>query len=427
MGDVFRWVGDSPGHPVWFDVTRHQYGTPGAADTVVFTSGTHVVSGNLAAAWGTVILRSGAHVTFAAGTHPFSVLGVVTINSNASLALSGNTLTADGMLVAQAATFDVTRGLDQIVGSTPPVAANVGSMQIAIGGAVVLGTNHLSVSGMTNGNDGIDNSYNPARGFTGTGTVYRDDGLQAPVLSSPSLDFGTIHVNEEVHLPFVVTNLNSIDDGGGGMAGAIETTGITDTRILATPLSFGLGAEGGSTPNDYVVFTGDHTGALVGQSISVVTQFGGGFDSTITVPITGTVVNYASPEFAVSGNTQPFSFLETIKPGLQYLFLGEYNQGQAVAGISISAMNGAPAPADNLNGTTFDFSPDGMSHLTGPTSFTGLGAGAATSLGVLNIDTSQVGWHWNLDAMAPTDSDNGGLDPLPTQTLATAFFVAPHV
>ncbi|WP_431268141.1 hypothetical protein [Dankookia sp. P2] len=184
----------------------------------------------------------------------------------------------------------------------------------------MLGDNTLQLLILNNGNPGSGNDFDPGLGIDGTGRIILgtidvpnvriydpDQGSFTGASALTSLDFGTLHVGDAGHLRYALTNLSG--NAGWPSFGAIQTLThggtVTDPALSGsgvTPQDFGIGPRGGTATFELTLDTMEAR-LLQDQAVHIGFEFQGfQSDTGTTLPITGAVLNYADPGFAlVSG------------------------------------------------------------------------------------------------------------------------------
>ncbi|MES2708815.1 MAG: choice-of-anchor D domain-containing protein [Verrucomicrobiota bacterium] len=173
-------------------------------------------------------------------------------------------------------------------------------------GSLHLGANNFRVDvDYTNAGSGSGDTYNPRANITGAGEILAEGDVAQELTGAvtggatagPGLDFGNVHVGDVSTLNYGIANSGA---SGPALRGALMTTGgggnITDPRLSGTGVTAGnfgplaTGTGGGSLA---VTFTADTAGALSGQSVGIVNNFGNVGDQTLG--ITGAAYRLASP------------------------------------------------------------------------------------------------------------------------------------
>lgn len=144
------------------------------------------------------------------------------------------------------ATLDLSQGAQETYENSPPFAVAADIFDLVLAGPVmgsgdanvVLGANNLGVDTLTNGMDfaphGSDNTYDPGRGITGTGTLYNTlDDPPLSFLSTEALNFGYVHVGQSEQQSVTVRDFQG-NGGGWPMHGAFLSNGLTDRDLVAT-------------------------------------------------------------------------------------------------------------------------------------------------------------------------------------------------
>lgn len=218
--------------------------------------------------------------------------GTVQIDPGASLDLSGGT---------EASTADYL--IHQ--GTTP--------------GSLNLGANDFRVDAdYTNDSSGSGNSFDPRANVAGSGQIlaggdaaqHLTGDVSNGATTSPQLDFGNVHVGAVSTLSYQIANTGS---SGPALRGAVQTaagTGsINDSRLGGagvTAGNFGPLAPGADSGNLEVTFTADTAGALNGQAVGIVSNFGN--IPAQTLSITGAAYRFAAPVIP-AGSTVSFGIV----------------------------------------------------------------------------------------------------------------------
>ena len=164
----------------------------------------------------------------------------------------------------------------------------------------------------TNADWGSGNSFNPDANVTGavidaagTGPFQTITGsaVTGGASTTPTLALGALHVGNSTSQSFAIMNTGVSDPS---LRGAVQTTGITDSRLSGvTAGNFGPIASGASTGPYTVAFNATSAGNLSGQSIAVVSNFAN--VPTQTVDLTGAAYHYADPVWSQTGGAGSFS------------------------------------------------------------------------------------------------------------------------
>lgn len=194
--------------------------------------------------------------------------------------------------------------------SNATAASNVNTL--AVNGALNLGAQNVNVAkDYTNANWGSGNGFNARANVSGAGQITGVNAAQSiggdAVLASANtytLDLGAVRGGTSV-----TKNLTIVNSGSGAdIRGAIQTGApglgnVTDARLSGagvTAGNFGPIAAGGNSGNLAVTFNASSGGALTGQSVAVVSNFGN--VATQTVNLTGTASALAVGNATPNGN-----------------------------------------------------------------------------------------------------------------------------
>jgi hypothetical protein len=292
------------------------------------------------------------------------------------------------------------------------------------------GNRNILVGRFDNENSGSGNAFDPGLGLSGTGHpelfptslprayVVRPENVSgAAGHELTSLDFGILHVGDPASLSYVVTNYSG--DAGYPSTGAIQTAthggNVTDPALSGsgvTAQDFRIPGRGSFRTYDIDLDT-SHAGVLHDQAVHIAYLFDrNNFNTGVTLPITGTILNYADPGFALdSGPGTPSH------DGSSWtLDLGTIEQGSDLPPIALSVVNLAGTPADDLGGR-FDLSGKGTT-VTGADPFSGLAAGDSLSTLTLHVDTEALGALSTTITLHPFGSNASGFERmLPDVTL----------
>lgn len=460
MGDIYVPLSVNATTPVdtavlanWFDSTTNSMAThlPGVTDTVAIVASQILVGGlNIAE----MDIGVGSDVVLA-GTGAFYSFGTVT-DQAARLSLQDSTMWANQVALYNTARLDVSQGGTMAGPANQPVAATIGDLIMGPArplhsvNSVNLGDRNIGIATLENANEGSGNTYDPAAEITGTGTLIQYPGADPfSQISVDHLDFGTLHVGDVVDRSLTVIDGQG-DFGGTQMRGWFENGAITDPQLsgfatpnngtsgqtpplpaTALPTAFAIGGRGGSA-TEAIRFTASHTGSLSGQSATIASQFGGlattpsaGFNQSATIPITGTVNNYAVPSFALDAAPAGTTSWQTAD-GTTVTYLGWTPQNQALGSVALGVANTATGPSDLLAGLTVDNQDGSFAAINNGKVFN-LGAGQQQATETLTMDTSQPGWHWDavqMHSVAYNGSGYAALQPVATDILV--FYVQGH-
>ncbi|MEO8353665.1 MAG: choice-of-anchor D domain-containing protein, partial [Chthoniobacteraceae bacterium] len=246
-----------------------------------------------------------------------------------------------------------------------------------------LGANDFTVgSDYTNANFGDGNSFNPRANVTGAGLILAA-GDVAQVLTgdvndggtaAPELAFGSLHLGEMATRVYQVGNGGT---SGPSLRGAFQTSvnggNISDGRLSGdglTAANIGPLAPGESGADRTVNFTATDVGALTGQTVHVLNNFGNVTNQTLT--ITGAV----------------FRLAEAALPAGNHVDFGMIHVGDA-AQASVTVQNAAPDDgfSEALNAAFSSATGDA----NGSGNFTLLAPGASSDALSVSIDVSSAG------------------------------------
>lgn len=309
--------------------------------------------------------------------------GVTTLTL--SQAVSGTT----GNVIVESGTTLATSAAGQ--SQTGTLAAN--------GGTLNLGANIEVHDDYTNVGFGSGNGFNPTANIIGAGAVraagdvhteLTGDAVTNGDTAAPTLTIGHVHVGVAAVRAFQVTA-----DGTSGPAlrGAVQTTGITDPRLSASPSNFGPLDIGQSTGDINVTFTATTHGAytLPGQQITVVDNFANTTTQTLSF-VTGNAYVLADPLLTSS---DPVNF-------------GIIHVGETPT-MALTFKNDAPVTAggftERLRGTAIGVTGDA---LFGATQFFGLAAQASNSSITVGVDTATAGAKNGTITVAFDSAETGG-------------------
>jgi hypothetical protein len=447
MIDTFDWMGghatrfDDPAN--WFDLTLEAPAqrAPTTGDTAVFGPGDWTVTGG--GQVGTLLVETGARVTLAGtGTESY---GATTVREDGGTLRLDNALLSvgDTLTVGQDALLDISQAAVETF-PFPPFSASATVSTLALegpddgagGGRVELGAHDIEVYLLHNGNSGSGNDFDPGLGISGSGTLKLSTvDVPAVVIYDPTtsgfttchpltgLDFGALHVGDTATLHYALTNISG--NAGYPSFGAIQTAAhggnVTDPALSGsgvTPQDFTIAPRGGTATYDVALDTSE-AHLLQDQAVHIAFQFDrGSFNTGVTLPITGAVLNHADPGFELASG--PGSLTEE---GAHWtLDLGTLTQGTDPGPAVLDVANRAAPPADALGGS-FEVAGDGFS-VSGADPFSGLAAGESLAALSLLADTTAPGTHTETITLHPSGSNASGFqEVLPDVTLTVTDLV----
>jgi hypothetical protein len=233
--------------------------------------------------------------------------GVNTVNG--SLLPNGSNGTVPDYTVNTGAVLNVTTTNSL----NPAIAAKTFTMQTGSKFSVTGAKNTVTVSSdYVNADWGSGNSFNPNANVTGANIIAAGTGpfqtitgstVAGGATTTPTLALGALHVGSSTSESFAIKNTGTSDPS---LRGAVQTTGITDSRLSGvTAGNFGPIASGASTGPYTVTFSATSAGKLSGQSIAVVSNFAN--VPTQTVGLTGAAYHYADPAWSKTGGAGSLS------------------------------------------------------------------------------------------------------------------------
>lgn len=352
-------------------------------------TGTDITNSGTISGFGTVTERplnhgtiqaAGGALVFGHGIQGGS--GTVQIDPGASLDLSAGTEGSDAdFLIHQ--------------GTTP--------------GSLNLGANDFRVDiDYTNDSAGSGNSYDPRANVSGSGQIiaggdaaqHLTGDVSNGATVSPQLDFGNVHVGSASTLNYQVANTGST---GPSIRGALQSAAgggnITDSRLSGAGVAagdFGPLGPGSDSGNLGVTFTADSAGALSGQAVGIVSNFGNIPGQTLS--ITGAAFRFAAP--AIPAGTS--------------VSLGIVHVGDTVSqAVTLNNEADADSFSESLN-ASFSGSDPGIT-TGGAVALLAPGASSGGSL-VVGLDTSSASVI-NGTATLSLSSDGAGSSGLGVSTL----------
>jgi hypothetical protein len=330
-----------------------------------------------------------------------------TINNSGTLNVTGGAFGNATTTFNQSGTSSVSNGATNSVGN---LNVNGGTLNLATA------SDKLSVNkDYNNANFGTGNSFNRLANVTGSGAIIAagdaKQGLTGNIVGGGTTNGNATLLALNTHVGVSVTqNYQVVNTGttGPDIRGAIQTGApgggnITDARLTgsgvnASNYTGGSGlATGANTGNLSVTFTGATVGALSGQSVQIVDNFG---DSQ-NLAITGTAYNYADAALKLNtGSSSSGSGLGLSPDGTAAttytLNLGHWAVGSGTVNAYFNELN-IPTIADLLGGTWGSTGSTGSLALsfTGLNDITGVnrivGGGSSSSLSGFSVSTSSVG------------------------------------
>ncbi|HLG89932.1 MAG TPA: choice-of-anchor D domain-containing protein [Alphaproteobacteria bacterium] len=280
-------------------------------------------------------------------------------------------------------------------------------------GAMSLGAQSVTVfADYNNTNFGTGNSFNKHANVTTTGGQILASGTTAQTLtgnvtngttSSPSMNFGNVHVKSSTTLNYAV---NDVGSGGPSLRGALQTSvnggNISDGRLSGsgvTASNYGPIAQGSATGNLAVTFNATSAGALSGQTVHVANNFDNVGEQTLSIG--GAAYDYANPTV----NNSPIVF------GNHHVKDVITQQGVSITNTVVSNaafQEGLDAGAGAVTGGV----------TTNGGSFTNLAAGSTNNSAItVGIDTTTAGSKSGTVALSLTS--NGAIDGLANTALSS--------
>ena len=451
MGDVYAPIFDHHAGSTditkvanWYDQTTKSNAThlPGVDDTVNFAPmGVAVVGGMNV---GTIHVMPNAEAILGGpGTYTAQ-----TVIVDGYLALASN-ITAGKIVVESGGSLEMSQSVDLPLFEGVAVSVLTGDLVLAAGGHINLGAHNLNTDTLENANESAGNSYNPAANIAGSGALLQYPG-SAPLseISTEKMDFGTVHVGDVLAQSITIID-GTGDFGGVLMNGWFQSSGLTDNRLSAVatpnnggdgnpplpavpvPAPFSFGGRGGRAI-ETITLNASSAGSLDGQSAQIRSQFGGfsttgssGWNQSASIPITGTVNNYAQPSFVLISAPAGSSSWQTAD-GTTVTYLGWAPQGGLLGSVTLGLANAATGPADLMAGLTADYQDGGFAVNSNAAAFN-LGAGQQQATESLTMNTSAPGWHWDAVAQQSVGYNASGYaGMLPTSSDILIFYVQPH-
>ncbi|MFO1198003.1 MAG: choice-of-anchor D domain-containing protein [Burkholderiaceae bacterium] len=277
--------------------------------------GTYTTSGGTTTVTGAVVLAAnpGATGTLNVSGGALSAASI-TVNAGGTLNYSGGSLALGG----GAGTLDNAAGgqvnfsgagqrvLDARLQNSGAVTLSTNAQVNVLaqtGGTIALGGNTLSVAkDYTNANFGTGNAFNARAGVSGGGQIAGVNAAQtitgnvtAAGSNTFTLDLGSVRNGSSVTKAYQIANSGT----GADIRGAVQTGApglghVTDARLSGagvTAGNFGPIAAGANGGNLSVTFNATSAGALSGQSVAVVSNFGN--VATQTINLAGAAYNVA--------------------------------------------------------------------------------------------------------------------------------------
>jgi len=387
------------------------------AGSITLTGGSFVNSGTFANT--ATVTNSGGAIDNTGGTLTNS--GTVTVTGSGSL--SGGTITNTGTVNVAGGTFGNSSTTVNQNGGTLAVSNaatnSVGTLNIT-GGTVNVagGSDKIAVnSDYSNANFNTGNAFNARANVTGSGIITAAgtarqglsvNGGAATNAGTVTLALGNVHIGDTVSQNYQIANTGA---SGPSIRGAIQTVGtgnITDGRLSGSGVTAGnytsitgagALATGASTANYGVTFTASSAGALTGQAVQVVNNFG----DKQTLSIDG-----AGWRLASAGNHSP-----------EPVNLGNVHVGDTFGTQALSVQNTAASDgfSEKLNasigGATGQASASGSFSLLGAqaTNNSGLtvGLGGAANTGTVGAKSGTATISFVSDGQASGTPGNSGL------------------
>ena len=364
---------------------------------VLDVGGTVLSTGALSnAAGATVALLGGTVATHGyvnAGTT--SGYGTITpaIDNSGTLTASGGTLNVNGG-------FTGAGTVQTAAGGTLSLGANSTAGMLVNDGALALNEHSITVTNSyQNASAGVGNAFDSRAGVSGTGQIVAAGASAStaetiavnggtPTAGNAVINFGNVRVGESASQTYVIGNDNS---GGPQLSGAIQTAAngasITDSRLSGggvTAQNWGPVPAGGETQNYAVTFDASSAGALSGQTLHVLNDFGN--TNSQNISILGAAYQAASGQLNnTAAHPDTFSF-------------GTIQVGQTVTSNALSISNaatGASGYVEDLNASFGTVAPNGGTggaSIVGNGSISGLLAGATnTSAMSVSVTGTQAG------------------------------------
>jgi hypothetical protein len=334
----------------------------------------------------------------------------------------------------------------QFISVTNTAAAGAANLDVSVaasGSATATGTVSQLAPGATNASDiavGIDTST--AGALNGQVSVfYVSDEGGGSTSASPSED-PTIDVfGAAYRLATDTVTPNGLDvhlGASGAQSLTIANTGPNDTfseNLIATVVGTtgavtASGTTGDITPQQSGTIAVDFSTSTAGAIGTVTLDLksdGTGIDGLgvtdlgdVTVPVSVTGNNYADPEITSGNGT-----LNDVSPGNYTLDLGSLLQGATPVAVTLSALNAAAGPADNLGGT---YTINGGTGFTNASfdAFSDIGANDGSPTNTVALNTSKAGDFSETIVLHPTDSNSLGFSQtLPDETVTVTGSVVP--
>ena len=375
----------------------------GGAGTAINNTGVLDVGGTVLST-GALSNAAGATVALLGGTvatHGYVNAGTTSGHGTITPAIDNSgTLTASGGTLNVNGGFTGAGTVQTAAGGTLSLGANSTAGMLVNDGALALNEHSITVtSSYQNGSAGVGNAFDSRAGVSGTGQIVAAGASAStaetiavnggtPTAGNAVINFGNVRVGESASQTYVIGNDNS---GGPQLSGAIQTAAngasITDSRLSGggvTAQNWGPVPAGGETQNYAVTFDASSAGALSGQTLHVLNDFGN--TNSQNISILGAAYQAASGQLNnTAAHPDTFSF-------------GTIQVGQTVTSNALSISNaatGASGYVEDLNasfGTVASNGGTGGASIVGNGSISGLLAGATnTSAMSVSVTGTQAG------------------------------------
>lgn len=284
----------------------------GSGGTLTKTSAGALVLGAVGSSGG-VTVNAGQLTLIGASSYAGATTingGLLSVTGAGSL---GNGHYAGSVVIAAGSGLDLNSSANQVLsgsisgagsftesgpGATTLTGANgVGTFHMNGGSLVLSGTADKLIiqNAYTNANFGVGNDFNARAGVSGLGAIVAAGDVQQGLKinwgtagkADSVLNFGAVHVGSS-NLEFY--NIVNTGSSGPQIQGAVQTANgagghITDNRLSGpgvTAGNYGPLSTGASTAGLGVTFNATHSGALTGQVVHVVDNFGDAQNLTLT-------------------------------------------------------------------------------------------------------------------------------------------------
>ena len=211
------------------------------------------------------------------------------INNSGLVQASGGTLTVTGGIAGSTGSVKIDSSGTLMLGAGSSAGTLIHNG--AASGSLNLGSNNITVfKDYQNASFGTGNSFNNRANVTGTGQILAAGAtpgaaqtLSGNIVGGTTsgngvMNFGNVHVGSSVTQNYQIGNANS---GGPDLRGAIQTTvnggNLTDARLSGSGVTagnYGPITFGGNSGNLAVTFNAASAGALSGQQVHVLNNFG---------------------------------------------------------------------------------------------------------------------------------------------------------